>query len=288
MKKIILLSSLLLCTVITFGQVEPTAIYQLKNPAHLSFLNAAGDKAGNNVIHTIDGANVRSKWQLVDNGDGYYKIKNAYNGMYIANGGSKSGNAPLGLQAGVGAGGLWSLSGNASTKFQMKNKLSGYYLSSAGRRNANAVMVQGPTGQYSYWDLIKVSGGTVDSKKKAETKIENAKSYDWQLTTLPRSYFAKWKISSRVSSRNDVSINAQYIIDGAMKKRIVSTYVHDGVYKIITTYNNYFASYFVKERVGGFQGGGIYINSTVSHGFRSEKEAYALDEPERYDMGYKK
>ena len=287
MKKALLLFGLLFFTIITIGQVEPNAIYQLKNPAHLSYLNTAGNNPGNDVIHTKDASNGRAEWELIDNGDGYYKIKNKHSGLYIANKGSKRGNAPLGLQAGVGAGGLWSISGNASTKFLLKNKLSGYYLSSGGRRNANAVMLQGPEGQYSYWDLIKVGGGIMDNTEKAETKVASAQTFNWQETVVPGKLFGKWKISSRVSSRNDVSINGQYVIDGAMTKKIVRTYYYDGVYKIITTYNNYFTSYFVKERIGGYKDGGIYINSPVRQAFRSEQEAYNLNEPERYDMGYK-
>jgi hypothetical protein len=288
MKKSLLLLSFLVVTSITLGQVEPNAIYHLKNGAHLSYLNTAGSNPDNDVIHTMDASNGRAEWELVLHEAGFYKIRNTHSGLYIANKGSKKGNAPLGLQAAVGAGGLWSISGNSSTKFLLKNKLSGYYLSSAGRRNANAVMVQGPHGQYSYWDLIKVGGGSVDNSKKAATKVASAKTFNWQKTTVPSKLFGKWRISSRVSSRNDVSINGQYVIDGAMTQKIVRTYYYEGVYKIITTYNNYFSSYFVKERIGGYQGGGIYINSTVRQGFRSEQEAYQLNEPDRYDMGSKK
>lgn len=276
------------------AQVEQNAVYQIKNGAHLSFLNVSGNNVGDVVTHTSDGSKGRSEWLIIDNGDGYYQIQNVSNKLYVANLGNLDVNAPLKLVANPGGGALWSISGNPSTKFLLKNKISGYFLSSGGNRYQNATMVQSYEGQYSYWDLDKIRGGINQSQSvvrtlnnSATTQVSQPPRINWQEISLPSKYFGTWRISSSNSSRNDVAINSQYVKDGAMNKKIVKSYYHEGVYKIIVTYNNYYSSYFIKDRVGGIGGGGIYINSTVEQAFRSEQDAYNFGIPTKLDSGFK-
>ena len=110
---------------------------------------------------------------------------------------------------------------------------------------------------------------------------------EWQELTLPDKYFGVWKIYSRESSRNDVEINSQSIMDGLVNMKIIRTYYRDGVYKVMTTLNNYYQVHYIKDRVGGIGNGGIYINSTNSQAFRSEAEAFDLKIPAQLDSGYR-
>lgn len=276
------------------AQVEPKAFYHLKNGAHLSFLNVSGDAVGDLVIHTTDDANGRAEWQLIDTGNGFFQIQNVKNKLFIANLGNLDMNAPLKLVANPGGGALWSISGNPSTKFLLKNKISGYFLSSGGNRYQNAPMVQASESQYSYWDLIKTRGGSVGNQSAVKTDSQPATvvrvqptKINWQETPLPSKYFGVWRIYATNASRNDVAINSQYVKDGMMNQKIIASYYYDGVYKIITTYNNYFASYFIKDRVGGIGDGGIYINSTVAQAFRTQEEAFAMGIPDKFDSGFR-
>jgi hypothetical protein len=110
---------------------------------------------------------------------------------------------------------------------------------------------------------------------------------EWTEMPLPQKYFGIWKVNSRTSSRNDVTISGQYIVDGSFSMQIVKGYYNNGTYKVITTANGYFQSHFIKDRVGGLGNGGISINDIGRQLYTSMEEALKCPIPNQLDSGYR-
>lgn len=266
------------------AQVDTNAKYNIVNGAHSSYLSVNGNTQGSGVIHS-SAASPQAVWEFVNIGGGFYRIRNISNGLYIANFGAKNANAPLKLTSTPGDGAAWSINGNSSTKFWIKNKLSGLNLSSGGNRSQNAQMVQAGESQYSYWDLNNLNPST--NASAGTQAVLSQPEVGWVEAVLPNIYFGRWKIYSRNASKNDVTISNSNVLMGAMNTQIYRTYVRDGVYKVITTYNNYYQCHFLKERQGGIGGGGIYIID-IDGGYRSFDQANNVPlEGQQFDQGFR-
>ena len=110
---------------------------------------------------------------------------------------------------------------------------------------------------------------------------------NWTEMPLPNKYFGIWRIDSSNSSRNDVTITGQYIVDGSFSMQIVKAYSSNGIYKVITTANSYFQCHFIKDRVGGIGNGGISINDIGRQLYASMEDALKCPIPVQLDKGYK-
>ncbi len=269
-----------LCT----AQVDTNGKYNIVNGAHSSYLSINGNSQGSSVIHN-SGAGPQAVWEFVNIGGGFYRIRNVSSGLYIANFGATNVNAPLKLTSTPGDGAAWSINGNPSTKFWIKNKLSGLNLSSGGNRSQDAQMVQAGDSQYSYWDLNNLNSSANFST--GSQAIQNQPESGWVETVLPSNYFGRWQIYSSSATKNDVTISSSNVLMGAMNTQVYRTYVLNGVYKVITTYNDYYQCHFLKERQGGIGDGGIYIIN-ISGGFRSFDQANSVPvEGQQFDQGYR-
>ena len=294
MKKFLLALAMISVSLAGISQVVPNTPYHIKNGAHSSFLNVSGASVGNNIIHT-GSATGSSVWEFINMGNGYFRIRNTSNGLYVANMGNRNVNAQLKQVSNPGDGALWSISGNTSTKFLLKNKMSGYFMSSGGNRSQNAPMVQAGESQYSYWDLNSLgssgNSNVASSITEAFSSSTAAKSQQpesgWVETGLPTKYFGTWRLYSPGASKNDVTISSRNIMMGRMNTQIYRTYFKDGVYKVVTTLNNYYQVHFIKDRQGGIGDGGIYIID-IDKGYRSVDEANNTPlEGQKFDQGFR-
>ncbi|MCB0496265.1 MAG: RICIN domain-containing protein [Cyclobacteriaceae bacterium] len=222
-------------------------------------------------------------WMLIPMGNGTYRIKNKYSGMFMANFGQQTSGAPIKQTNNPGSGALWTLRQLQGGYYMIINDHSGLYLGLGGQEDNATIIQTNRSSGMTTWRFapVQANGGASASANPANSS--------WSEASLPSQFYGNWKIFSRSSSRNDVKISGTNIMDGLVNMRIVKTYYKDGVYKVITTLNNYYQCHYFKIRNGGYTGNGkgIYLNSTNSHAFTTFQQAMNVPLPSSLDEGYR-
>lgn len=263
--------------------------YRMENGQNKKNIANQGSRNAGAVMVANSSVSVGGHWKLEVLGNGKYRIRNRHSGMYMANFGQPLPESPIKQTGTPGAGAEWKLNKLQGGYYQIVNGHSGMYLGLGGQQDGARIVQTDRSSGMTTWRFVPVQSAPASSNTGSTGTAAAAPAWQ-QISAIPSKYHGVWKIFSRMSKRNDVTISRTNIMSGRVDMKILKVYHRDGVYKVITTLNNYYQTHFFKDRSGGYTGKdkkGIYINSTNRQAFRTFQEADALALPSKLDEGYR-